>query len=119
MKIRVGIIGATGYAGEELIEILLRHSEVEITVVTASADLEKEELILEPLIGTTRPEPENEAKILTQIERIADARAELEKGNSRMLLSILQVLTPDQWSKLPATGKKVFWYGPLNPKPAK
>ena len=45
MKIRVGIIGATGYAGEELIEILLRHSEVEITVVTASADLEKEELI--------------------------------------------------------------------------
>ena len=45
MKIRVGIIGATGYAGEELIEILLRHSEVEITAVTASADLEKEELI--------------------------------------------------------------------------
>ncbi len=45
MSIRIGILGATGYAGEELIEILLRHPQVKITAVTASANLEKEEPI--------------------------------------------------------------------------
>lgn len=33
--IRVGIVGATGYTALELIKILLRHSEVEITCVTS------------------------------------------------------------------------------------
>lgn len=33
--IRVGILGATGYTAQELIKILLRHSEVEITVLTS------------------------------------------------------------------------------------
>jgi len=37
--INVGIVGATGYAGEELIDILLRHPDVRITDV--SAKLEK------------------------------------------------------------------------------
>ena len=45
MLVRVGILGATGYVGEELIEILLAHPQVKITAVTASANLEKEEPI--------------------------------------------------------------------------
>lgn len=45
MPVRIGILGATGYAGEELIEILLGHPQVKITAVTASANLEKEEPI--------------------------------------------------------------------------
>jgi len=36
--IKVGVIGATGYAGEELIEILLQHPEVKITCVAAKID---------------------------------------------------------------------------------
>ena len=36
--IKVGVVGATGYAGEELISILLRHSEVRITDVSAKVD---------------------------------------------------------------------------------
>ncbi|MDD4980887.1 MAG: N-acetyl-gamma-glutamyl-phosphate reductase [Candidatus Omnitrophica bacterium] len=36
--VRVGIVGATGYAGEELIGILLRHSQVRITSVSAKID---------------------------------------------------------------------------------
>lgn len=43
--INVGIIGATGYAGEELIGILLRHPEVRIT--NLSAKLEKPQQISE------------------------------------------------------------------------
>jgi N-acetyl-gamma-glutamyl-phosphate reductase len=35
MKIRVGIIGATGYTGVELLRLLLHHPEVEITALTS------------------------------------------------------------------------------------
>jgi periplasmic protein CpxP/Spy len=33
---------------------------------------------------------------------VAQARAELEKANARMLLSVRQVLTADQWTRLRA-----------------
>ena len=36
--IRVAIIGASGYTGVEAIEILLRHSEAELTYLTALPD---------------------------------------------------------------------------------
>jgi N-acetyl-gamma-glutamyl-phosphate reductase len=35
MKTRVGIIGATGYTGEELLRLLLRHPQVEVTALTS------------------------------------------------------------------------------------
>lgn len=38
--IKVAIVGATGYAGEELIKILLRHDDVIITSLTAKIDKE-------------------------------------------------------------------------------
>jgi Acetylglutamate semialdehyde dehydrogenase len=41
--IKVGVVGATGYAGEELIKILIRHKGVRITEL--SAVIEKEEPI--------------------------------------------------------------------------
>ncbi len=34
-KVRVGILGASGYAGEELLRILLRHPHVEIAAITS------------------------------------------------------------------------------------
>jgi N-acetyl-gamma-glutamyl-phosphate reductase len=39
--INVGIIGATGYAGEELVDILLRHPNVRITNISAKIDSPK------------------------------------------------------------------------------
>jgi len=44
----------------------------------------------------------DEARIVAQIDKVAQARAELEKANARMLLGIRRVLTPDQWKKLQA-----------------
>jgi Spy/CpxP family protein refolding chaperone len=44
----------------------------------------------------------DEPKILAQIDKIAQARAELEKANARFLLGIRRVLTQDQWKKLQA-----------------
>ena len=37
-SIRVGVIGATGYTGSELLRLLLRHPQVELTVVTSRSE---------------------------------------------------------------------------------
>ena len=49
--------------------------------------------------------PPDTNKVLSQIDHTAQARAELEKANARMLLGIRGVLTPDQWTKLQAEGR--------------
>lgn len=38
MKIKVGIVGGTGYTGVELLRILVNHPQVEISVVTSRSD---------------------------------------------------------------------------------
>ncbi len=42
MKTRVGIIGATGYTGVELLRLLLLHPEVEVTALTSQKYAEVE-----------------------------------------------------------------------------
>ena len=64
-----------------------------------NATLQKDEMILEPLMSSEAPE---ETKILAQIDKVAQGRAELEKANARFLLGIRRVLTPEQWKKLQA-----------------
>ena len=39
--IRVGVVGASGYTGGELLRLLLQHPEVEITQVTSESNLGK------------------------------------------------------------------------------
>jgi Spy/CpxP family protein refolding chaperone len=69
-----------------------------IKLIDLTAALDKEELILEPLVQNVNPV--DEAKILAEIDRIADARAGLEKANARMLLAIREIMTQEQWDKL-------------------
>ena len=71
--------------------ILLEHRE---KLIDLRAGLQKAELALEPLMGDDQP---NEAKILAQIDKVAQARAELEKANAGFLLAIRARLTPEQW----------------------
>ena len=70
-----------------------------LTLVDLHASLEKQEVMLEPLIRADQPD---EAQVLAQIDRVAQARAELEKANARMLLGIRKQLTPDQWKQMEA-----------------
>jgi len=72
-------------------DILLSHRE---TLIDLKGSLEKAELMLEPLMKEDQP---NEAKILAGIDKVASARAELEKANARFLLAIRGKLTPEQW----------------------
>lgn len=75
-------------------EILLNHRE---QLVDMRGAVEKAELEMEPLMSADQP---NESKILAQIDKVAQARAELEKANARFLLAIRSKLTPDQWKQL-------------------
>jgi Spy/CpxP family protein refolding chaperone len=70
-----------------------------LKLIDVEAALQKEELMLEPLVNAESPD---DAKVLAQIDRVAQARAELEKANSRMLWQVRRVLTPDQRKQLEA-----------------
>ena len=76
--------------------ILLEHRE---KLIDLRASLQKAELELEPLVKDDQP---NEGKILSQIDKVAQARAELEKANARFLLAIRGKLTPEQWKLVQA-----------------
>ncbi len=72
-----------------------------LKLIDLSAGVQKEEAVLEPLLEADRPD---ESQVLAQIDRVAQARAELEKANARMLLGFRGVLTLEQWKKLQAEG---------------
>ena len=63
---------------------------------------------MEPLVAA---DPPDENKLIAQIDRVAQARAELEKANARMLLGIRRQLTHDQWLKLKA--ERPPMHGPM------
>lgn len=70
-----------------------------ISLIHLHASLEEEQLKLEPLLNANPPD---QSKALAQISKIADLRADLEKANAKMLLSLRGVLSADQWTKLQA-----------------
>jgi Spy/CpxP family protein refolding chaperone len=79
---------------KEMDGTLLAHRE---KLVDLHANLQKAELEMEPMMGDDQP---NEAKILAEIDKIAAARAELEKANARFLLAIRAKLSAEQWKGL-------------------
>jgi len=76
---------------------VLQQSRLKLIDLTAT--LQKEEVMMESLM---RGPQLDDAKILPSVDRIAEARAELEKANARMMLGLRKVLTPAQWDKLHA-----------------
>jgi Spy/CpxP family protein refolding chaperone len=66
-------------------------------LVDLQATLKKAELEMQPLIKADEP---NQGAILAQIDKVAQARAELEKANARFLLALRGKLTPEQWKQL-------------------
>jgi periplasmic protein CpxP/Spy len=70
-----------------------------LKLVDLHAAVQKAEITMEPLVAADQPDV---ARIEKQIDNVAQARAELEKANARMLLGIRGVLTPEQFQKLQA-----------------
>ncbi len=87
-------VGITDDQKKKMDDIFQQHK---LQLIDLKATLEKQETVLQPLIEADQPD---ETKILAQIDAIAQARAELEKANARMLFGIRTVLTADQWKKL-------------------
>jgi Spy/CpxP family protein refolding chaperone len=72
-----------------------------LKLIDLTASLDKEDVILEQMLSA---EPPDAAKIRLQIDKVAQARAELEKANANMLLGIRLLLTPAQWKTAQAGG---------------
>ena len=74
-----------------------------LNLIDLMAAVQKQEVIMEPLLSADQPD---EGKIIAQIDRVAQARADLEKSNARMLLGLRRVLTQEQWQKLQAEDRE-------------
>lgn len=66
-------------------------------LVDLRGNVEKAEIEMEPLVRADQP---NESAVLAQIDKVAQARAELEKANARFLFELRAKLTPDQWKQV-------------------
>jgi Spy/CpxP family protein refolding chaperone len=68
-----------------------------LKLVDLRADLEREELKLQPLMDA---DTLNEAQISSQLDTLLAARMKLEKTNAMMNVSMRKVLTAEQWKQL-------------------
>jgi periplasmic protein CpxP/Spy len=68
-------------------------------LIDLRANLEKAELAMQPLMSADTP---NDAAITAQIDKVVQARGELEKANALFLLAIRDKLTPEQWKQVQA-----------------
>jgi Spy/CpxP family protein refolding chaperone len=89
-------LGVTADQQKKMDDIFQQHR---LKLIDVTAAVEREEVTLEPMMAADQPD---ETRIVAQIDKVAQARAELEKANARMLLGIRRVLTPDQWKELQA-----------------
>jgi len=95
----LSLVQKLGLTADQQKRIDTEFQQSRLKLIDLSAALQKEEAIMEPLLEADRPD---ESQVLAQIDRVAQARAELEKANARMLLGFRSVLTQDQWKKLQA-----------------
>ncbi|MGD0130228.1 MAG: periplasmic heavy metal sensor [Terriglobia bacterium] len=86
-----------GVSDDQVAKIEKIFQDHRLQLIDLHADLEKQEAILEPLVEADQPV---ESQVAAQIDKVAQARANLEKSDALMLLAIRRVLTVDQWKKL-------------------
>jgi Spy/CpxP family protein refolding chaperone len=86
-----------GVSDEQVQRIEKIFQDHRLQLIDLHAALEKQEATLEPLIEADQPD---ETQVIAQIDKVAQARANLEKSDAQMLLAIRRVLTVDQWKKL-------------------
>jgi Spy/CpxP family protein refolding chaperone len=111
-----------GVSDEQVQRIEKIFQDHRLELIDLHAALEKQEAILDPLIEADQPD---ESQVIGQIDKVAQARANLEKSNAQMLLAIRRVLTVDQWKKLrdlpgiatTLTGRRFEPLAPPPPRP--
>lgn len=91
------MVKAVGLSDDQVQRMERIFQDYRLKLIDQHAALQKEEVQMEPLIESDSPD---EAKITAQIDRIANARAALEKSNALMMVGIRKVMTVEQWKKL-------------------
>jgi periplasmic protein CpxP/Spy len=105
-----GLMKRIGVSDDQVTKIEKIFQDHRLQLIDLHADLEKQEAIMEPLVEADQPV---ESQVAAQIDKVAQARANLEKSDAMMLLAIRRVLTLDQWKKLrDVPGISNFHYGP-------
>ncbi|HVP43931.1 MAG TPA: periplasmic heavy metal sensor [Terriglobales bacterium] len=74
-----------------------------LKLIDLRAEVERQELRLQPLIEADRPD---EQQVGAQVDAVLAARAKLEKTNTMMMLAIRRALSVEQWKKLQAIQQK-------------
>lgn len=93
-------VGLSGDQKQQMDQIFEKHRP---QLKKLNDTLKKDEATLHPLLGADKLD---EHRILHQIDTIAQARANLEKANARMLFGLRKILTPEQWKKLQAMARE-------------
>ncbi len=75
-------------------QTLFQHRE---HLIDLQANLERANLGMQPLMNADTP---NEAAIDAQIDKVVQARADLERADARFLLALRMKLTPEQWKQV-------------------
>jgi Spy/CpxP family protein refolding chaperone len=85
-----------------------------LKLIDLQADLDKQELRLQPLLDVDQPD---QNKVAAQIDSVTSARGRLEKENAMMMLDIRRWLSVEQWKKLKSLEaaepgpRNVFYFG--------
>jgi Spy/CpxP family protein refolding chaperone len=82
------IVQQIGLTDDQSQKIDKTFQDFRLKLIDLHATLEKQEALL------------HDDQVMSQVDKVAQARAALEKANASMMLAIRHVLTPDQWKKL-------------------
>lgn len=91
------IVSKVQLSNEQVKKISQTYLDHKLKLIDLQAELEKQELRLQPLMDVDQPD---ESKVGAQIDLITTARGRLEKENAMMMLDIRRWLSVEQWKKL-------------------
>jgi Spy/CpxP family protein refolding chaperone len=111
------VVAQLGLTDDQKSKIEKIYESRKANIAADSAILATQEAQLAALLSA---EPVDHNAVLAQIDRVAQARADLERANSGMSLEMREVLTASQWTqlqKLPVSGLIYSPFGPIaNPR---
>jgi Spy/CpxP family protein refolding chaperone len=93
-----GLVARLGLTADQMKKVEATFDQHRQAIVQNTADLATEEGALSRLLEADPLEPAK--TVSTQIERVIQARGELERTNSKMTLEMRQILTRAQWVQL-------------------
>jgi Spy/CpxP family protein refolding chaperone len=99
------LVARLGLTEDQKTRIARAYENHRLKIASTTNQLEKEEL---QLVGLLRAESIDRNAVLSQGDRVIQARGEVERVNNAMTLEMREVLTRTQWIQLPQPGRLTF-----------